>query len=89
MVPQIWISAPACKVSKLNLGVEKRPPEEQIAAARRWLAGRRTLLVLDDIWKKDVEALAPGPLEALSTPAGLSAAVAELREMARVKNHAK
>jgi replication-associated recombination protein RarA len=41
--------------TKLNLGVENRPPEEQIAAARTWLAGRRTLLVLDDIWENDVK----------------------------------
>jgi TIR domain/NB-ARC domain len=47
--------------AKLNLGVENRPPEEQIAAAKTWLAGRRTLLVLDDIWENDVKELAPGP----------------------------
>jgi hypothetical protein len=47
--------------AKLNLGVETRPPEEQIAAARTWLAGRRTLLVLDDIWENDVKELALGP----------------------------
>jgi TIR domain/NB-ARC domain len=47
--------------TKLKLGLERRPPEEQIAAARTWLAGRRTLLVLDDIWDNDVKALAPGP----------------------------
>jgi tetratricopeptide (TPR) repeat protein len=47
--------------AKLKLGVETRPPEEQIAAARTWLAGRRTLLVLDDIWTNDVETLISGP----------------------------
>jgi len=47
--------------TKLKLGLETRPPEEQIAAARAWLAGRRTLLVLDDIWENDVKALAAGP----------------------------
>jgi hypothetical protein len=46
---------------KLKLGLETRPPEEQIAAAKAWLAERRTLLVLDDIWEVDVEALVPGP----------------------------
>jgi hypothetical protein len=47
--------------AKLKLGVETRPPEEQIAAAKAWLAERRALLVLDDIWENDVKALAPGP----------------------------
>jgi hypothetical protein len=47
--------------TKLKLGVEKKPPEEQIAAAKAWLAERRALLVLDDIWENDVIALAPGP----------------------------
>jgi tetratricopeptide (TPR) repeat protein len=40
--------------AKLKLGVETKPPEEQIAAAKAWLAGRRALLVLDDIWENDV-----------------------------------
>jgi len=47
--------------AKLKLGVETKPPEEQIAAAKAWLAERRALLVLDDIWENDVKALAPGP----------------------------
>src|SRR5271166_1867473 len=47
--------------AKLKLGLETRPPEEQIAAAKAWLAGRRALLVLDDIWENDVIALALGP----------------------------
>src|SRR5208282_3958568 len=47
--------------AKLKLGVETKPPEEQIAAAKAWLAERRALLVLDDIWENDVMALAPGP----------------------------
>ena len=47
--------------TKLKLGLETRPPEEQIAAAKAWLAERRALLVLDDIWENDVKALAPGP----------------------------
>jgi hypothetical protein len=33
--------------AKLKLGLESRPPEEQIAAAKAWLAERRALLVLD------------------------------------------
>ena len=47
--------------AKLKLGVETKPPEEQIAAAKAWLADRRTLLVLDDIWENDVRALVLGP----------------------------
>src|SRR5271166_5441577 len=47
--------------AKLKLGLETRPPEEQIAAAKAWLAERRALLVLDDIWENDVKALVPGP----------------------------
>jgi len=47
--------------AKLKLGLETRPPEQQIAAAKAWLAGRRALLLLDDIWENDVIALAPGP----------------------------
>src|SRR6202162_871967 len=48
--------------AKLKLGVETKPPEEQIAAAKAWLAGRRALLVLDDIWEDDVmKELAPRP----------------------------
>jgi tetratricopeptide (TPR) repeat protein len=46
---------------KLKLGLETKPPEEQIAAAKAWLAERRTLLVLDDVWENDVKALMPGP----------------------------
>jgi len=47
--------------AKLKLGLETKPPEEQIAAAKAWLAERRALLVLDDISENDVKALAPGP----------------------------
>jgi tetratricopeptide (TPR) repeat protein len=47
--------------TKLELGVEARPPEEQIAAAKKWLTRRRALLVLDDIRENDVKALVPGP----------------------------
>ena len=48
--------------AKLKLGVETRPPEEQIATTKAWLVGRRALLVLDDIWEDDVmKELVPGP----------------------------
>jgi NB-ARC domain len=46
---------------KLKLGFETRPHEEHIAAIKGWLAERRALLVLDDIWESEVEALVPGP----------------------------
>jgi hypothetical protein len=55
--------------AKLKLGLETKPPEEQIAVAKAWLAERRALLVLDDIWGNDVTALAPGPpVSLLCTP---------------------
>ena len=47
--------------AKLKLGLETKPPEEQIAAAKTWLAARRALLVLDDVWENDVMAFVPGP----------------------------
>src|SRR5271166_1612360 len=47
--------------TKLKLGLETKPPEEQIVAAKAWFAERRALLVLDDIWENDVMTLAPGP----------------------------
>jgi len=40
--------------TKLKLGLETRPLEEQIAAVKAWLAERRTLLVLDDVWENEV-----------------------------------
>src|ERR1700737_5654923 len=40
--------------AKLKLGLETRPPEEQIAAAKAWLAGRRALPGVGDIWGNDV-----------------------------------
>jgi hypothetical protein len=55
------VSATAAELAaKLKLGVETKPPEEQIAAAKAWLAERRALLVLDDIWENDVETLVLG-----------------------------
>jgi hypothetical protein len=46
---------------KIKLGFETRPPEEQMAAVKAWLAERRALLVLDDVWDNDMVALVPGP----------------------------
>jgi hypothetical protein len=74
--------------AKLNLGVETRPPEEQIAAAKEWLAQRRALLVLDDIWENDVMALVVGPPVSLlctsrrrSLPVGFSGSFAERQKL--------
>jgi hypothetical protein len=54
--------------TKLKLGLETRPPEEQIAATNAWLAERHALLVLDDIWENGVMVLAPGtPVSLLCT----------------------
>jgi len=66
VVFQLWGQRSVAEIAaelarKLKLGLETRPPEEQIAAAKAWLAERRALLVLDDIWENDVEALVPGP----------------------------
>ena len=57
------VSAIAAELAaKLKLGVETKPPEEQIAAAKAWLAERQALLVLDDVCENDVmKELAPGP----------------------------
>ena len=57
------VSAIAAELAaKLKLGVETKPPEEQIAAAKAWLAERQALLVLDDVCENNVmKELAPGP----------------------------
>lgn len=41
--------------------VRSCPVTEQRAALRNWLCGRRSLLVLDDVWSADVRQLDPGP----------------------------
>jgi len=46
---------------RLKLEVGTLPPERQIQAALGWLKARRSLLVLDDVWDKDVAGLIPGP----------------------------
>ena len=66
MVFQLCGQRPVAEIAaelaeKLKLGLETRPPEEQIAGAKAWLAERQALLVLDDIWENDVKALVPGP----------------------------
>src|SRR5271166_2687120 len=66
VVFQLWGQRSVAEIAaelarKLKLGLETRPPEEQIAAAKAWLAERRALLVLDDVWENDVKQLVPGP----------------------------
>ncbi len=46
---------------RLKLDLGQLPPEKQIIEIKKWLCQRRTLLVLDDIWKSDINALIPEP----------------------------
>ena len=48
-------------VERLPIDVKTRPPEEQRAAAKAWLRGRQSLLVLDDVWSAEMRQLEPGP----------------------------
>lgn len=45
----------------LGLGLSEMPPEKQIIEVKKWFCGRKTLLVLDDIWNEDIIALIPRP----------------------------
>jgi hypothetical protein len=38
-----------------------RPPRSKSPPPKAWLAERRALLLLDNIWENDVTALVPGP----------------------------
>ena len=47
-----------------RLGLEEmrgEPADVQAEAAKRWLRGRLSLLVLDDVWRADAATLLPGP----------------------------
>jgi len=46
---------------RLGLDLRELPPDRQIMEVKKWLCGRKTLLVLDDIWNLDIRALIPGP----------------------------
>ena len=53
---------------RLPIDVKTRPPEEQRAAAKAWLRQRQSLLVLDDVWSKDVRSSRPArPARSLYT----------------------
>ncbi len=46
---------------ELPIDVKLRPPDEQRAAAKKWLKERQSLLILDDVWSPEVKQLEPGP----------------------------
>jgi len=46
---------------RLPIEVKTLPPEEKRKQSKQWLRGRQSLLVLDDVWGKDVKQLEPGP----------------------------
>jgi hypothetical protein len=48
-------------VDRLPIEVETKPPEEKRKASKRWLRERQSLLVLDDVWGRDVRLIDPGP----------------------------
>jgi len=46
---------------RLPIDVKTLPPEEKLKQSMRWLRGRQSLLILDDVWGRDVKQLEPGP----------------------------
>ncbi len=46
---------------RLPIEVRTQPPEEKRKQSIRWLRERQSLLVLDDVWGRDVRQLEPGP----------------------------
>jgi len=46
---------------RLPIDVKTLPPEEKHKQSMQWLRERQSLLVLDDVWNRDVRKLAPGP----------------------------
>jgi tetratricopeptide (TPR) repeat protein len=46
-------------VERLGLDLRELPPDRQIMEVIKWLCGRKTLLILDDIWNPDIKALIP------------------------------
>ena len=51
--------------ARLNLDTKGQPPEQQLAAAKQWLAARQSLLVLDDVCSSDVKDLFTVPATAV------------------------
>ena len=46
---------------RLPIDVKTLPPEKKRKQSMQWLRERQSLLVLDDVWNRDVRQLAPGP----------------------------
>lgn len=46
---------------RLPIESKNLPPEEKRKQSMQWLRDRQSLLVLDDVWNRDVRQLAPGP----------------------------
>jgi tetratricopeptide (TPR) repeat protein len=46
---------------RLPIETKALPPEEKLKQSRQWLRDRQSLLVLDDVWNRDVRGLEPGP----------------------------
>jgi len=46
---------------RLPIDVKALPPEEKRKQSKQWLRDRQSLLVLDDVWGKEVKQLEPGP----------------------------
>ena len=45
----------------IKIDVKTLPPEEKRKQSMRWLRERQSLLILDDVWGRDVRQLEPGP----------------------------
>ncbi len=46
---------------RIGLKVKELPSDQQLLKAKQWICKRRTLLILDDIWDRDIQALIPRP----------------------------
>jgi tetratricopeptide (TPR) repeat protein len=44
-----------------KIDVKSLPPEEKRKQSKQWLRERQSLLILDDVWNRDVRQLEPGP----------------------------
>ena len=46
---------------RLPIEVKTLPPEKKREESKQWLRDRQSLLILDDVWARDVKQLEPGP----------------------------
>ena len=46
---------------RLPIDVKAQPPEEKRKHSKQWLRDRQSLLILDDVWGKEIKQLEPGP----------------------------